>query len=305
MLNGTTYMVRPFIEPRYSSSSLPRISAGSFQLLVGPASASSAEQMKVRSSTRATSLGSEWAQYEPGRLSGSSSVNVPASTSCLQRSACSSSDPSNQWTSSGPQSSTISSTHASSRALRVGACTSATLRLQEKMGADNCTGALRATPNRMALRPGAQTWAGGRPRSISEPSRTLVARPSASRSKLTRCPWRSVWKSEPSSASAANARSARSASFTTMPSPEIGSYMRTTPCTTADPALGLLHLACLEAGGAHVETLRGAVHDRPDLLHVGVPTTLGPPVRVADAHAELRLLAAHLADRRHDGNPCS
>ena len=38
MLNGTTYMVRPRMEPRNSSSSLPRISAGSFQLLVGPAS---------------------------------------------------------------------------------------------------------------------------------------------------------------------------------------------------------------------------------------------------------------------------
>ena len=62
MLNGTTYMVRPRMEPRNSSSSLPRISTGSFQLLVGPASTCSVEQMKVRSSTRATSLGSEWAQ---------------------------------------------------------------------------------------------------------------------------------------------------------------------------------------------------------------------------------------------------
>ena len=40
MLNGTTYMVRPRIEPRNSSSSLARISAGAFQLLVGPASTS-------------------------------------------------------------------------------------------------------------------------------------------------------------------------------------------------------------------------------------------------------------------------
>src|SRR6476661_6124381 len=149
MLKGTTYMVRPFIEPRNSSSSLPRISAGLFQLLVGPASASLSEQMKVRSSTRATSLGSECAQYEPGRFAGSSSVKVPASTSCLHRRACSSSDPSNQWTSSGWQSSTISSTQARSRALRVGACTSATLRLQStdrKLGADHCIGALPAIP---------------------------------------------------------------------------------------------------------------------------------------------------------------
>src|SRR4051794_11031807 len=149
MLNGTTYMVRPFMEPRNSSSSLVRISAGAFQLFVGPASASLAEQMKVRSSTRATSLGSEWAQYDPGRFAGSSSVKVPASTSCLQRRACSSADPSNQWTSSGWQSSTISSTQARSRALRVGACTSATLRLQStdrKLGADHCIGASPATP---------------------------------------------------------------------------------------------------------------------------------------------------------------
>ena len=37
----------------------------------------------MRSSTRATSLGSERAQYEPGRFAGSSSMKVPASTSCL------------------------------------------------------------------------------------------------------------------------------------------------------------------------------------------------------------------------------
>ena len=35
------------------------MSSGAIQLLVGPASFSSTEQMKVRSSTRATSLGSE------------------------------------------------------------------------------------------------------------------------------------------------------------------------------------------------------------------------------------------------------
>jgi len=36
-----------------------RISAGAIQLFVGPASCSCSEQMNVRSSTRATSLGSE------------------------------------------------------------------------------------------------------------------------------------------------------------------------------------------------------------------------------------------------------
>ena len=62
MENGTTYIVRPRMQPRNSSSSVPRISAGSRQLLVGPASASSSEQMKVRPSTRATSFGSERAR---------------------------------------------------------------------------------------------------------------------------------------------------------------------------------------------------------------------------------------------------
>ena len=56
---GTTYIVRPFMQPLKSRFSVPRISAGSHQLLVGPASASRSEQMKVRSSTRATSPGSE------------------------------------------------------------------------------------------------------------------------------------------------------------------------------------------------------------------------------------------------------
>ena len=62
MLKGTTYIVRPRIEPRNSSVSVAFISSGSRQLLVGPASISSLEQMKVRSSTRATSPGSDVAQ---------------------------------------------------------------------------------------------------------------------------------------------------------------------------------------------------------------------------------------------------
>jgi hypothetical protein len=56
--NGTTYIVRPRMLPSKSSSSVSRISAGSVQLLVGPASSSCSEQMYVRSSTRATSEGS-------------------------------------------------------------------------------------------------------------------------------------------------------------------------------------------------------------------------------------------------------
>ncbi len=59
---GTTYIVRPTIEPLKSLLSTSRISAGSRQLLVGPASFSRFEQMKVRSSTLATSPGSERAR---------------------------------------------------------------------------------------------------------------------------------------------------------------------------------------------------------------------------------------------------
>ena len=59
MQNGTTYIVRPRMQPANSGCRVARISSGATQLLVGPASASRALQMKVRSSTRATSVGSE------------------------------------------------------------------------------------------------------------------------------------------------------------------------------------------------------------------------------------------------------
>ena len=59
MENGITYMVRPRMHPSNSPRSVPRISSGAIQLLVGPASSSRSEQMNVRSSTRATSLGSD------------------------------------------------------------------------------------------------------------------------------------------------------------------------------------------------------------------------------------------------------
>jgi hypothetical protein len=78
---GTTYIVRPRIVPRNSSVSTSRISSGSRQLLVGPASCSRCEQTNVRSSTRATSSGSERARYEFGRLASERRSNVPASTS--------------------------------------------------------------------------------------------------------------------------------------------------------------------------------------------------------------------------------
>ena len=55
--NGTTYIVRPRMLPSKRRSRFARISTGSRQLLVGPASSGSREQMKVRSSVRATSSG--------------------------------------------------------------------------------------------------------------------------------------------------------------------------------------------------------------------------------------------------------
>ncbi len=62
MEKGTTYIVRPFMQPSKRPLRVSRISPGSVQLLVGPASCSFSEQMKVRSSTRATSLGSDSAR---------------------------------------------------------------------------------------------------------------------------------------------------------------------------------------------------------------------------------------------------
>src|SRR3954470_13552949 len=119
MQNGMTYIVRPRMHPRYSSVMIDFISPGSIQLLVGPASASSTEQMKVRSSTRATSLGSEAHQNEFGFFA--RRVKVPASTSFPVSRSHSSSLPSTQTTSSGVVSSAISRTHPSSRACVVGA----------------------------------------------------------------------------------------------------------------------------------------------------------------------------------------
>src|SRR6188472_1201028 len=74
MQNGMTYIVRPRMQPRCSSVMTDFISAGSIQLFVGPASASSTEQMKVRSSTRATSEGSEAHQNELGFFSSRTKV---------------------------------------------------------------------------------------------------------------------------------------------------------------------------------------------------------------------------------------
>src|ERR1700747_1141138 len=47
MQNGTTYMVRPRMHPSKISANVLRICSGAIQLLVGPASCSRSEQMKV------------------------------------------------------------------------------------------------------------------------------------------------------------------------------------------------------------------------------------------------------------------
>src|SRR5262249_48301616 len=101
MENGTTYIVRPRMQPENSLASTSRISLGSCQLLVGPASSSRLEQMNVRSSTGATSDGFERARYEFGLFASESFSKVPASTRCWASESYSSAEPSHQWIESG------------------------------------------------------------------------------------------------------------------------------------------------------------------------------------------------------------
>jgi hypothetical protein len=112
--NGTTYMVRPRIDPSNNPCSLRFMTSGASQLLVGPASCLLTLQMKVRSSTRATSLGSERARKQFGRFSALSLVNVPAATSSPHSFWYSSSEPSQKWTRSGLHKWTMLSIHARS-----------------------------------------------------------------------------------------------------------------------------------------------------------------------------------------------
>ena len=114
MQNGITYMVRPRMQPSKISANVLRISAGAIQLLVGPASSSLSEQMNVRSSTRATSRGSEADQKLFGRSFGFSRVKVAFCTSRLVSLCHSSSEPSHQTMSSGLVSSAIPWTHLAS-----------------------------------------------------------------------------------------------------------------------------------------------------------------------------------------------
>jgi hypothetical protein len=54
-----------------------------------------------------------------------------------------------------------------------------------------------------------------------------------------------------------------------------------------------------QARGAHVYPLGAPVNECTDSLNVRVPTTLGATMGVRDVHAETRLFAAKLTDRRH------
>ena len=88
------------------------ISEGDLQLFVKPASSSFSEQMNVRSSTRATSVGSDAAWNEFGFLLGLRRVKVPASTSSVVRRSHSSSDPVTHSTAAGVVRAATSSTQA-------------------------------------------------------------------------------------------------------------------------------------------------------------------------------------------------
>ena len=118
--NGITYMVRPRMAPSNRPLRVPFISTGSCQLLVGPASCSCSEQMKVRSSTRATSVGSDRNRKELGRRSGFSWIAMPSSTMRVVRRSHSSWEPSAHSMRSGWARVATCSTHSSSFLFSVG-----------------------------------------------------------------------------------------------------------------------------------------------------------------------------------------
>src|SRR5205085_12537061 len=95
------------------------ISVGLAQLLVGPASAFVLEQIYVRASTRATSLGCERARKQPGGFCSFSRVSVPFFTINSHSAPYSSSEPSHQNTRAGLHNRTISSTQPVSGRLSV------------------------------------------------------------------------------------------------------------------------------------------------------------------------------------------
>src|SRR5688572_6690445 len=120
MLNGMTYIVRPSMQPLNSPCRRLRMMAGASQLLVAPAYSFFSLQIKVRSSTRATSRGSERARKLPGRSFSLSLIKVPAFTSCSHKRSYSSWLPSHQYTDEGWHNAAISLTQDKRAGLVVG-----------------------------------------------------------------------------------------------------------------------------------------------------------------------------------------
>jgi len=81
MLKGMTYIVLPRMQPLNSLVRFSFISFGAIQLFIGPASSFRTLQMNVRSSTRATSPGSDRERKLFGRFCSLSLINVPEATS--------------------------------------------------------------------------------------------------------------------------------------------------------------------------------------------------------------------------------
>ena len=109
------------MEPRNRPSSVSRISAGSRQLFVGPASCSSSEQMKVRSSTRATSPGSDQGEVGVGPLGVGEPLEGPGVDEILaERGRTPPRSRRTRWMSSGWVSAATSSTQSSELLVLVG-----------------------------------------------------------------------------------------------------------------------------------------------------------------------------------------
>ena len=107
---------------------------------------------------------------------------------------------------------------------------------------------------------------------------------------MTRWPWRSMRKIEPSSASAARSYSARSVSqMTTAVAGRrvvgLDHALHDELPAAVRASAGLDDLAGLDAAGADVHPLRRAVDEGPHTLDVRVPAPLGAPVGVRHGHA--------------------
>ena len=144
----------PHRAPEQAPRGADRISAGSCQLLVGPASASSVEQMKVRSSTRATSLGIGGGPERAGTLRRVELDEGARVDELLAEELVLLVGPVEPVDVSGSHSSTISSTQRRSFGLRVGGAfmTVATAMVSFRVGQP--TGGRFVPPNPRADPPG-------------------------------------------------------------------------------------------------------------------------------------------------------